>query len=213
MAKYTFNHTSNITITTDIDNISRKLGAIIQKGIPKIGLKASRTIIYPVFVYEAKKFIQQGGAERGEYAWGYWRRKRGGSRNFQYVDNARSSWFSDRWRHKGKAEVRYPIHPRSYMRFRKERKAPRSNQYALYDTSRLINGFFVSAEYTRARESTMHIRNWYARLDRHEEGTNVPQRMVIEPVSKILEADTVLQSHIMNYVREEIKKILEENRK
>ena len=76
MAKYTFNHTSNITITTDIDNISRKLGAIIQKGIPKIGLKASRTIIYPVFVYEAKKFIQQGGAERGEYAWGYWRRKR-----------------------------------------------------------------------------------------------------------------------------------------
>lgn len=211
MAKYTFNSQNTFTVNTDIGKISRKLSRVIERGVPKIGIQATRKIIMPIFTYEAKKFINEGGADSGVYAWGYWRRKKGGQ--FTYVDNKRSSWFSDRWSHRGKSEVRYPIHPRSYTKYRKERRVPRSNQYALYDTAKLYNNFYISAEFIQDKMSQTHIRNRYRRLDRHEEGNQVPQRMIIEPVSKRLEADMVLQGHIMDFVRDGIKKILEDNRK
>lgn len=211
MVRYSFTHNGKVMIEVqhNIDKIDKHLFKVISGGVPKVGLKASRNIIYPVFQYEAKKLIESGGEESGYYAWGYWSRKRGAG-NFRLVTGKKSTWFSDRWRNKGKAEVRYPIHPRSYMRYRQSRKIPRYNEFALHDTTKLLNGWFISLEQTKPYESTTHIRNWYWRLDRHEYGTSrIPKRPIVEPTVRRMEADSVLQNQIMEYVSKEIKLMLE----
>jgi len=211
MARYSFTHANKIDISVDtnINKIDKHLTKIISGGVPKVGIEATRKIIYPVFEFEAKKLIESGGEESGQYAWGYWSRKKGKG-DFTLITNKKSTWFSDRWQHKGKAEVRYPIHPRSYFKYRQNRKIPRSNEFALHDTTKLLNGWFISLEQKKAYESTTHIRNWYWRLDRHEYGTSrIPKRPIVEPTVKRLEADSMLQNYVMEYVKKEIELMLE----
>ena len=126
-----------IYIKTDIGGIDKSLLKVINNGIGKIGLKASKYIVYPHFQYEMQKFLREGGGQSGQYAWGYWSRKRGGA--FTYIDNARSTWFTNGWKGGKNKEARYPIHPRSYKKYRQRRTQPKSNQYSMIDTLSLIH--------------------------------------------------------------------------